>query len=535
MSKMYRLLLFLSILFYVDFSATAQDSLADKYLDDDDGLVFEVDLTKILKSKDYQPLAKLIDVDGRFEKQTGISIQQIKLFALAAKGPDEGPLQRFVLDTNNNIDALQLMRINRWVKPNDVPETLEYRDKVYYAVENWRGKLGVFQPSDESLVVNSLEQVEEFVKGKRPKQSILRSKEWKEFADYDLRLAVGEKLYGRWREEYERFNESGGGNDPIAQLLVPINQKVEKAFGGLSFKNEVSLRVSLYAKNSTDAKDVLSSLEALVQIGKSMLKPLQAAAIASAPDEASKKMVQEAVALANRFVESLKFERNGREVRVTAKTDIRQFVRDVLPDALASARKSARRMQSANNLKQLGLSMHNFHDANKAFPPAVIIGPKGHKHSWRVAVLPYLDQKALYDQYRFDEPWDSPNNLKVMKQMPAVFRHPNDPPDSTNTRYLAFVGPGTPFGNPEGAKFRDILDGSSNTVMFFSGPSNVPWTKPEDIEYDPKKDPNLENGPYKEGFNAVMFDGSVEFLSKDLDVEAFHNLIQMNDGNPVVR
>ena len=120
-------------------------------------------------------------------------------------------------------------------------------------------------------------------------------------------------------------------------------------------------------------------------------------------------------------------------------------------------------------------------------------------------------------------------------QMPEVFRHPNDPPGSTSTRYLAFVGKGTPFENPEGVSFRDIRDGTSNTIMFFSGPTNVPWTKPEDIEYDSEKEINLKDGPFKEGFNAVFFDGSVQFISKDVDIEQLHNMIQSNDGNPVQR
>lgn len=528
-----RLLIFASLLCLNGATLSAQESLAEKYLDDDDGLVLEVDLTEVMKSKDFQPLFEIIDTGDRFRDQVGVSMRDIRTFAMASRGPDEGLLNRFVLSSSSGIDVLQLMRTNRWVKPNDVPETLQHRDQTYYAVDSPQGQLGVFQPDERSLVVNSLEEIERLVRGQRPKQSIQRSREWKELEEFNVRLAVGEKLYTRWREEYERFNQNGGGQDPLAQLLLPLNQKVDQVLAGFSLGGDLKLRISIYSKNSTAAKDVESSLKALLQIGKSYLKPMQMAALEEATDEPSRKIAEEGFMVLNRFVDSLQFQRIGREVRVTAETDVRPFLKNVLPDAVAAARVAARRTQSANNMKQLGLSMHNYYDVNKSMPPAVIIGPKGHPHSWRVAVLPYLGEQELYEQYRFDEPWDSPNNQKVMERMPETFRHPNDPPGSTSTRYLAFVGPGTAFEKAEGVKFQEIRDGTSNTAMFFSGATNVPWTKPVDIPYDPEQELTFAEGPFKEGFHMVMFDGSVQFFPANTPPEKFRRLIEINDGQPI--
>ena len=515
---------------------SGQESLSEKYLDDENGFVIEIDLASLAKSKDFQPIFDLLDIEGSFKRQMGFSIKNVVLFAAASGGPDDDPSQHFVLKTNRDLDALQLMRMNRWVRRDEVPETREYRDKTWYFVKSRRGELGVFQPDDQTIIVNKVEQVEDLVKGKRPKQDILRSKEWKSLEEYDLRLAIGEKLFDQWRAEWKRFSENGGGgDDPLVQLVMPINKKIVKAYGGLKYAKELSLKASLFAKDSDDAKDISSSLEALIRIGKSMLVGAKQGAIASAPDDTMKKIAAEGFGVVDRFIDSLKFERIGREVRITARADISPFVKNILPEAMEAARTAARRTQSANNMKQLGLAMHNYHDVNKGMPPAVIVGPKGHKHSWRVAILPYLEQKALYDMYRFDEPWDSPNNKKVMEAMPEVFRHPSDEPGSMNTRYLAFVGPGSPFENPEGVQFKDIRDGTSNTVMFFSGASNVPWTKPEDIEYDPKKELKMDEGPFKQGFNAVFFDGSVQFLSKDMVDKQMHRLIQSSDGTPIER
>ena len=93
---------------------------------------------------------------------------------------------------------------------------------------------------------------------------------------------------------------------------------------------------------------------------------------------------------------------------VEAKTSVSLKTIEKLRPAVVSARTSAQQMQSSNNLKQFALAMHMYQDAKKHFPPAVLYGPDGKTpYSWRVELLPYFDEKALYDQYHFDEPWDS--------------------------------------------------------------------------------------------------------------------------------
>jgi hypothetical protein len=184
---------------------------------------------------------------------------------------------------------------------------------------------------------------------------------------------------------------------------------------------------------------------------------------------------------------------------------------DIIPRPAAEGRapdlahESAARARSVNHLRQIGLALHNFHANYDQFPPAVIQGPDGKPwHSWRVLLLPYLEQIAVYNQYRFDEPWDGPNNIKLLDRMPDVFRDPihGDAP-TRFTHYAALVGEATAFppsgailrhanapvplplgrGSAGSTGLRDMTDGSSNTIVVapVAPDRQIPWTKPEDI------------------------------------------------------
>ena len=201
------------------------------------------------------------------------------------------------------------------------------------------------------------------------------------------------------------------------------------------------------------------------------------------------------------------------------------------------------RRDGENNLKQIGLAFHNYLDSYKTFPAAHSDserwsrvsgeGERVIKRSWRVAILPYIGEQKLYDQLHLDEDWDSPHNLKLLDQMPAVFRDPNAKADTTETPYLAIVGPKTVIGNqPIG--LRDVLDGTSNTIMVVETKTMVPWTKPEDLTFDVNgKLPELLP-IYEGGFNALVADGSVKFIKSDTDEKTLRAFFT-RDGNENVR
>lgn len=200
----------------------------------------------------------------------------------------------------------------------------------------------------------------------------------------------------------------------------------------------------------------------------------------------------------------------------------------LLLPAVQSARTAARRMSSSNNLKQIGLAMHNYHSAYKQLPGPALTDDTGRPLlSWRVMILPFIEQQELYEQFHLDEPWDSEHNIQLLDMMPAVYSHPGAAVRPSETIYQANVGEGQLFVPGETNKFRDILDGLSNTIMAFeaSEDESVPWTKPADVEID-MQDPMAAMGTFTPGgFNVLMGDGAVRFITHQVDTGLFKALL----------
>jgi prepilin-type processing-associated H-X9-DG protein len=188
------------------------------------------------------------------------------------------------------------------------------------------------------------------------------------------------------------------------------------------------------------------------------------------------------------------------------------------------------RTRSVNNLKQLGLAMHNYHATTGSFPPAAVFDKDGKALlSWRVLLLPYLEQQNLAKEFHLDEAWDSERNKKLLSRMPKVFDVDLDDKKAGETVYTALVGKGTVFDGKKGIRVTDITDGTSNTIMLVESAHTVPWTKPEDLEYDADKPlPKLRH--LGAGFNAGFCDGSVRFISTKVPEKTLRVLITRNDG-----
>jgi hypothetical protein len=152
--------------------------------------------------------------------------------------------------------------------------------------------------------------------------------------------------------------------------------------------------------------------------------------------------------------------------------------------------------------------------------------------SWRVALLPFLDQNDLYKQFRLNEPWDSPHNLKLLKKMPAVFAAPGTAREDGMTFYQVFVGEHAAFEKHRHMRITDFLDGTSNIILIAEAGSAVPWTKPEDMHFAADEPLPQLGGVFPDVFLAAFADGSVHTLSKRGDPETLRRVIERDDGMP---
>jgi RNA polymerase sigma factor (sigma-70 family) len=201
---------------------------------------------------------------------------------------------------------------------------------------------------------------------------------------------------------------------------------------------------------------------------------------------------------------------------------------------MADAKQRAR---STNNLKQIVLAFHNYHDANGSLPRDITVSDERGRVittlSWRVAILPYLDQNELYKQFKLDEPWDGEHNKKLIAKMPAVYRVGFEPKGATKTYYQGFAGKRTVFEPDADIKLPAIPDGTSNTLGVVEAGPPVEWTKPADLPYDPQKPLPKLDGPFTNVLMGAMMDGSVHALKRNLGEKTMRLLIERDDGTPL--
>jgi prepilin-type processing-associated H-X9-DG protein len=213
----------------------------------------------------------------------------------------------------------------------------------------------------------------------------------------------------------------------------------------------------------------------------------------------------------------------------------------LLLPAVQAAREAARRNACTNDLRQIGIALLNYHDTYRTFPPAYVADADGKPmHSWRVLILPFLEQDLLYKQYDFREPWDGPNNARLAEKMPSVFRCPSDPGDAPITTYLAVVGPQTAWPGADGVRIRAIRDGTSNTLLVVeNADAGINWMEPRDLTFDeaarginPASKPGISSH-HPGGVNAVFCDSHVQYLSNDVPPDKVQALLTINGGEVI--
>jgi hypothetical protein len=248
---------------------------------------------------------------------------------------------------------------------------------------------------------------------------------------------------------------------------------------------------------------------------------------------------------------------NGNQLTLTVTED---SVTAELARLMGAAQTEADRQRKMNDLKQLALAFHIYHDAHGCFPARAGYGltklpprkkpndpsdwtmkPKPDAKpllSWRVYLLPYIEQQQLYQQFKLDEPWDSENNKKLIAKMPPIFRGGNAKLSAQGkTRIVVPVSKDTIF-TPDGPGTRlvDVTDGTSNTILALEAAeeSAVIWTKPDDLAVDLTKPfAGIFNKDAK-SFVAAFADGSVRHFPRKIKPESLRAYLTRNGGEVIM-
>jgi hypothetical protein len=194
--------------------------------------------------------------------------------------------------------------------------------------------------------------------------------------------------------------------------------------------------------------------------------------------------------------------------------------------------------RSASHLEQIALACINYADNNNSnLPPAAVCDKNGKPLlSWRVLILPYIGEEKLYKEFKLDEPWDSDHNKKLLAKMPKVYAIPGKTkPGETDTYYRVFVDNGAGFDMLMPRQFpADFPDGTSNTLMCVTAAEAVPWTKADELLFDPAKDNGKLFGNVVNGrCQVAMFDGSAHTLKKIPSRETINALITRAGGDVI--
>lgn len=320
---------------------------------------------------------------------------------------------------------------------------------------------------------------------------------------------------------------------PISSMFSPLFFDVDWAVAGVELTDKPRI-AGIVQSNEKSVTSVRDSLQALAVVIQNAVRYQERRQPAHGPEGGGEPAVQTPLKFLSGHVAKLlataECKIDGTRVSVSLQSPLStKEIGDLAVAArpvLEQSQHAGRREQDRNHAKQLALAMILYDDARGMFPPAAGVKyyadnktqTSKYPHSWRVAVLPYIEQQTLYEQYRFDEPWDSEANKKILAQMPGLFRSAQDPdPKSTNTTYFVLTGPQTIFAGQDGVRMSGIRDGASLTFLIVEAKRPVPWTKPEDIPYAADQPVPKLGGWFNGEFLAALADGSVHSVSTEID------------------
>lgn len=311
----------------------------------------------------------------------------------------------------------------------------------------------------------------------------------------------------------------------------------------VNLTGDMAMSLTLRAESDQAAEQLDALIGRLLETARQAMLT-EVAKQADSPDPVEQAAGRYAQRISSRLLTAFRPQRKGSLLTLGTKgqgqmqvATIGVLVALLLP-AVQAAREAARRTQASNSLKQIGLALHNYHDTHQKFPGRANTDPQGKPLlSWRVHILPFLGESALYERFHLNEPWDSPHNQELIPLMPQLYRNPSGNPPPGRTNYLAPSGDKMLFGGNQGRGIREIVDGTSNTIMALEVDDSraAIWTQPDDWTPQPQ-DPLAGLGSaHPGGFQVLMADGSVRFLAKTIAPQEFQALLTIAGGEVVGR
>jgi hypothetical protein len=476
------------------------------------------------------------------------------------QGEGEGEGGPAVLWIATTTEAATLQRLQKEAPANG--DARKHMDKTYYQINQPRGPVAVHFVNDRTMVrgpvkhiLKGLERTSAETKG--PLVPALRLAKEKHHLAAGLQL--NDKAAANLLDELDR------GQRGVRRALQPLF-RARAAAGFADIGKETRADVQLFFRDGTQAKAGLAAVEDGLALLRIHVLSEAIAGLDDVLEDTPGGRREEEAMFGIQILEQLesglrrfRSDLNGGflHLQAQAATDLSGMLaknKDLLKtragDETVIAARHHRKIQ--NNLREIGLALYNFHDTFKQFPPAAICDAQGKPLlSWRVAILPFFEQEGpLFQQFKLDEPWDSEHNLKLLAQMPKVYAPVGITTRERNvTFYQGFVADpklgaehqtawqSTPAANsPLGAKgtrLLDFTDGTPNTLLVVEAGEAVPWTKPVDLQYEPKRRLPKLGGMSKDGFHVLLADGSTRFLPRDFDEKTLRLMITRADGQPL--
>jgi beta-lactamase regulating signal transducer with metallopeptidase domain len=453
-----------------------------------------------------------------------------------------------VLQFNRKVTIDELLKVDPEMRrPKRVPA------RAGELAEEGDGGEAYGTPDDLTLILGREDALRKYLANRRKgKPAIAAGDAWSKVCSGAIVAGVDMEIV---REQFDK-EEPPRGPDAQFQALAPLWKDSEYLAAGIILEGKtLHLRAAVSCSNEELAANVADTAKAAVTLTRNMIRSLR---------DRERDIPPFAVFLlqtGDGLLKTVAVEQANTLVTAQTSTQVPEMIAATagsLGGAIAEARSSARRQVSVNNMRQILLAMHNWADAQGGgrLPPPVIMGKDGKgtvPHSWRVELLPYLGYEQLHAAYHFDQPWDSTANKLVLAQMPAQFRHPQDDAKSTNSSYFVLTpekllkerpAPGggatapeggfpTAFSAKDGMPFSQVIDGLSNTIAIVEAKSDIPWTKPVDLVFDPTGELPKFGGYEKSGFNIGLCDGAVRFVDSKIDKGILELLIMPQDGTPV--